>query len=380
MDTLSQSREKIDRIDDQIVGLFEQRMAVASEIAKAKQSEGLTLMHREREREIVNRLTDKVSDGLENYVKVLYSTMFDLSRSYQARLQGSESKLRSKITKAIENTPRQLPKKAVVACQGVEGSYSQQACDKFFPMPSIMYFNTFDGVFQVVEQGLCQYGVLPIENSTAGSVNQVYDMMDSHHFYIASSLRFKITHSLLSKKGVNPGDIKEIFSHQQAISQCSEFFKSHPNIKVTVCENTAIAARMVSESERRDIAAISSRDCAELYGLSEMGVRVQNNDANYTRFILISKHLEIYPGANKSSLMLALPHRPGSLYNVISQFAAVGMNLTKLESRPAVGKDFEFLFYFDVEGSVYDEDTIDLFCRLDKNLDRFTYLGSYLEK
>lgn len=376
---LSQAREKINELDEQLVKLFSSRMELSSKIAKYKAENHLPILDRTREREVLNKVADLSGPELEAYSKVLFSTLFDLSRSYQNRLNGSASPLGGQIREALETTEQQFPTKVVAACQGVEGAYSQQACDKIFSLPNIMYFRTFEGVFQAVEKGLCQYGVLPIENSTAGSVNAVYDLMSRYHFYIARSIRLRVEHTLLARKAIPLSQIKEVFSHEQAISQCSAFLKNHPEIKVTVFENTAAAAKMVAESGRDDVAAISSRSCAELYGLTVLSDAVQNSENNFTRFICISKKLEIYPGASKTSLMLAVPHRPGSLYNIIARIATLGMNLTKLESRPMPGKDFEFMFYFDLEASIYDPETVRLICELDADLDTFAYLGSYSE-
>lgn len=376
---LNEAREKINEIDEQLVKLFSSRMELSSKIAEYKAEKNLPILDRTREREVLNKVADLSGPELENYSKVLFSTLFDLSRSYQNRLTKSESPLGAQIQEALENTPKQFPTKVVAACQGVEGAYSQQACDKIFSLPNIMYFRTFEGVFQAVEKGLCQYGILPIENSTAGSVNAVYDLMSRYHFYIARSIRLRIEHSLLARTAVPLSKIKEVVSHEQAISQCSAFLKNHPEIKVTVVENTAAAAKMVAESDRDDLAAISSRSCAELYGLSTLSDTVQNSENNFTRFICISKKLEIYPGAGKTSLMLTVPHRPGLPYGVIARIAALGMNLTKLESRPIPGKDFEFMFYFDLDASIYDPEVVRLICELDSDLDEFAYLGSYSE-
>ena len=376
---LQNAREGINRIDDQIVALFKERMAFSKEVAEEKQRKGLPVYNRERERAVLNRVSDLAGKELESYIRVFYETMFDVSRAYQHQLMGSHSDLPQQILRAEQNTERIFPGRAVTACQGVEGAYSQSACDKLFALPNIMYFNSFQGVFQAVEQGLCRFGVLPIENSTAGSVNQVYDLMKKHHFYIARSIKLRVDHNLLAKKGAKLSDIKEIFSHQQAIDQCSDFLKSLKGVKVTACENTAVAAKRVAESGRSDIAAISSRDCAALYGLSVISDTVQNTDNNYTRFICITKNMEIYPGAKKISLMFSVAHKPGALYNVISRFSALGLNMTKLESRPIPGKDFEFMFYFDLNASVYDEHVVKLLGELDDEFDQFTFLGAYSE-
>jgi len=375
---INDARNNIDKIDSELVNLLKKRMDISKEIANYKQENVLPVFDKTREREILNRVADLSGDELANYIQVIFSTLFSVSRSYQNRILTSQSQLKTSIENAIKTTPPLFPTRAVVACQGVEGAYSQAACDKLFSTPSIMYFNGFDGVFQAVDKGLCKYGVLPIENSTAGSVNEVYDLMKKNKFHIVRSIQMRIEHNLLAKKGSKLSDIKEIFSHEQAINQCSEFLKSL-DVKVTVCENTAIAAKCVAESNTTDVAALSSHDCAELYNLCILNNNVMNSDNNYTRFICISKDLEIYPGADKVSLMLCLPHRPGSLYGIISRLSSLGINLTKLESRPIPGKNFEFMFYFDIDANVSSSDVVRLLCEFDDELEQFVYLGSYSE-
>lgn len=376
---LKDLRTRIDHIDDQLIDLFRARMDVSSEIAASKRESGAAVWNRSRERKVLNRVTERVGEGYENYAKLLYQTIFAVSRSCQNRLLGNDGDFAKRIRAAAANTSALFPSKAVVACQGVEGAYSQQACDKLFSLPSILYFRQFDGVFQAVESGMCRYGILPIDNSSNGSVGRVYDLMRNYRFHIVRSIRLCVRHSLLAKPGTALSDVKEIVSHEQAIGQCSAFLKEQKGVKVTVCENTAAAARMVAESDRRDIAAISSAHCAALYGLDVLSDHVQNSENNYTRFICIGKDLEIFPGANRISLMLSTAHRPGSLYELLSKFAAIGVNLTKLESRPLPGSDFEFVFYFDMEASVLSEDVLSMLSELAASPDLFVFLGNYQE-
>ena len=376
---LEEIRKDIDKVDSQIADLFKERMALSLDIAKAKQEGNLPVVNASREKEILHRISNEVGEPLDGYARILFNTLFDLSRSYQNNYLSRVSDIGERIEKALEETPKLFPKKAVVACQGVEGSYSQAACEKLFEVPSTMYFNSFEGVFNAVEKGLCQYGILPIENSSYGSVGTVYDLMRNYNFHIVKSIRLRINHSLLAKPGTKLKDVKEIFSHEQAIGQCGEFLKTLKDVEITICENTARAAKMVAESERDDVAAICSRDCMELYGLESLNNNIQVSDNNYTRFICISKNLEIYPGANKISLMLTLPHRPSSLYHMIAKFAALGVNLTKLESRPVPGSDFEFMFYFDMEASVYSPELVNLLGQLENQPELFVFLGSYSE-
>ena len=272
--------------------------------------------------------------------------------------------------------------RAVVACCGTEGSYAQQATSLMFPLPTIAYFNSFEKVFEAVEQGMCPYGILPIENSAAGSVAAVYDLMLKHKFHIVRALRLKIDHVLLAPPGVKLEDVREVTSHPHALAQCKNFFKAHPEIAQVAGINTAVAAKEVSTSGRKDLAVIASRACAELYGLSVVAEGIQDAAYNYTRFICISKDLEIYPDANKFSIMLSLPHRPGSLNAIISKFASIDVNLTKLESRPIPGMDFEFRFTFDFEAPPTDPGVLSLLSELsrDPEIEHFDFLGAYAEK
>lgn len=376
---LSELRKKLNKIDDEMAALFKERMDTVLEVAKLKEKTDLPVYDRARERDILSRVTDITGKEYESYTKILYSTLFDVSRSYQSKNLMKPTELTQSIISATSNNIAAFPTKATVACQGIEGSYSQQACDKIFSIPSIMYFNRFEGVFQAVESGMCNYGILPIENSSAGSVTAVYNLMKKHNFYIVRSIKLKVEHSLLAKKGTDIKNIKEIVSHEQALRQCSEFLSKHPQIKTTVFENTAQAASYVASCDRNDIAALASPLCAELYGLETLDSCVQNSSHNYTRFICISKKLEIYPGAGKLSFMLSLPHRPGSLYQLMAKFSALGLNLTKLESQPIPDKDFEFMFYFDLEAVPNSPDIISLISEMQHEYNAFVFLGCYSE-
>lgn len=376
---INELRVRIDDINHEMVKLFVERMNVSMDIAKFKAQNELPILDKERERAILSKVAIEAGEPFEDYTQLLFRTLFELSRTYQSSLISNDNIIAKQIDEAVNNTPKTFPRSAVVACQGVEGAYSQIACDKLFPHAEIIYFQNWEGVFQAVEKGLCRYGILPIENSSFGSVGSVYDLMKRHSFRIARATKLRITHTLLAKRGVKLSEIREVFSHEQAIGQCSEFLKENPNIKVTVCANTAMAAKMVAESERREVAAISSKYCSEIYGLEILSEDIQNSDNNYTRFICISRDLEIYPGSSKISLMMTLPHRTGSLSEMLSRFSMMGINLTKLESRPIPNKEFEFMFYFDLEASVCSDAVVRLLCELQNSPDTFVFLGNYIE-
>ena len=376
---LTQLRGEIDKIDNELVKLFCARMDVAAQIADYKKQNNMPVYVPAREREKLVDVAAKAGPDMANYTRVLYSMLFELSRSYQSKRNTSATPLYEEITESIERTPNLFPQTPMVACQGVEGAYAQIACEKIFKAPFIMYFKSFEGVFNAIDQGLCQYGILPIENSTAGSVKKVYDLMIHHNFSIVRTFRLKIDHNLLANPGAKLSDIKEIYSHEQAINQCGKFLEGLKGVTVIPVENTAVAADMVAKSGRNDVAALSSRACEELYGLECLAASVQDESNNRTRFICISKNLEIYPGSDKTSIMMILSHKPGALYKVLARMYVLGINVIKLESRPLPDRDFEFMFYFDLETSIYSEEFVQLMCELDDLCEEFKYLGSYSE-
>lgn len=375
---LNELRQMINKIDSQIVPLFCQRMNVALEVAKYKKEHNLPVLDKNREQQLLENVSLMAGNEFDMYATSLYNTILEMSRSYQHKIINGNCNISKIITDAKERTPAQFPKKATVICQGVAGAYSEQACRKLFEQPNIIFCNTFKDVFKAVNNGDCKYGLLPIENSIAGSVNQVYDLMHDNHFYIVRSVKLKVSHCLLAKKGVRKEDIKTVYSHEQAVNQCSDYIASN-KFDTMIYKNTAVAAKFVAESNRNDIAAIASPLCAELYGLEPLEYDIQNYKCNHTRFICISKEPEIYPGATQASFMMNIPHVQGSLYSVLSKFSSLGLNLLKLESRPLPDSDFEFMFYFDVVYNADSEKLYTLCNELEATLPSFTYLGSYSE-
>ncbi len=375
--TLDALRCEIDEIARSLVALYKRRMKVAANVAAYKKENGLPVLDASRERALLAKIAELAGEEHADSAVALYSTLLGLSRAYQGRLLGGEGEIAASVKRAIADTPSIFPERAAVACQGVEGAYSQIAAEKIFSYPNIRYYRDFDDVFSAIENGECEYGVLPIENSTAGSVLKVYDLMLRHSFSIVRSVRLKIDHNLLVNPGCELSDVKEIVSHEQAISQCRSFLRSLPDVKLTPVANTAVAAETVRNSGRRDIAALSSRDCAALYGLKILQSAVQDTGNNFTRFICISKNLKIFPGADRTSIVLTVSHKPGALYHILSRFYALGINLTKLESRPIPDRDFEFAFYFDLDISVYSPRFLQLLTELEHECDSLRYLGSY---
>jgi chorismate mutase/prephenate dehydratase len=309
-----------------------------------------------------------------------FSTIFELSRSYQNSLITGNTKIREAITSALDRETGEFPQKGTVACQGVEGAYSQMAADRLFPRGNLMFFRTFEAVFDAVESGLCRFGVIPIENSSNGSVRAAYDLLRTKNVRIVRSTRLCIRHEILAKPGTKLEDIREIRSHPQALGQCSEFLKSlGDKVKIVPAENTAMAAEYAAKSTEPGVAAIASHSSCGLYGLETVATNIQNSDNNYTRFVCIEKDNEIYPGADHISLILALSHKPGALYEILSRFAALEVNLIKLESCPIIGHDFEFMFFFELQGSVRDPKILPMLESLERDCEQFVFLGNYSE-
>ncbi len=388
---IQDSRAEIDALNRELVEKFCRRMDVAADVADYKREHGLPVYDRTREREILADMAELAGEDYRYYAKIFFTVMMDLSKARQSALlaashaESHPDDISRRIEAAMADTDTVFPDGGLVACQGVEGAYSQIAADRLFSLPRIRYFGTFADVFEAVDAGTCAFGVLPIENSTYGTVNEVYDLMQKYNFSIIRSVKLRIDHRLLAKPGATLKGIRAVYSHAQAIGQCRRFLDAHPEIETHVCRNTAEAASIVAAMERDDVAAIASEACASLYSLrpieNEQGapLSIMNAGRNDTRFICIAKELKIYPGANRISLMLTLPHEPGSLYATLAKFTAQGVNLTKLENRPIEGRDFDMRFYFDFDASPAEPRIRSLLDDLERSCETFAFLGGYSE-
>ena len=375
---LSEIRAKIDAVDDQLLDLFLERMELSEAVAAYKNEHKLPILNRAREREILAKVTEKAGDK-ERYAYHLYSTLFELARSRQAELISAPTKVAERVRAALASNSEVFPQTGMVACQGVEGANSQVACDRLLPRGNIVYVKSFGAGVSAVESGLCKFGVLPIENSSNGSVRAVYQLLQEHDLSVVRSTRLCIRHELLALPGTRLEDITEIYSHEQAIGQCSKFLGSLKDVKVVPCGNTAAAAKLVAESGNPRAAAISSHPCAALYGLECVNGSIQDSDNNYTRFICVTKDPVIYAGANKISLIIALDNKPGALYEVLSKLAALDIDMTKLESCPVAGSDFEFVFFLELEASVKDPSVLAMLEEMERSCAQFHFLGGYAE-
>ena len=375
--SLKPIRDEIDKIDEQLIELFKQRMECSKKVAEYKLENGLPIFNAEREKDILDSVYEKGGE-YGGSARLLYSSIMELSRALQHDMLGSGEPLKNEILNASSEIPFNSPN-AKVACFGVPGTYAHLATQKLFPSCEPQFCGRFQDVFEAIQDDEAEFGIIPIENSSAGSVTDVYDLMLKYRFYISAAVDIPVNHCLVAKKGTTLADIKKVYSHQQAISQCSDFLNSH-NFEVETYISTAASAKMIAKQDNNTYAAICSEDAAEEYGLDIILRGFQNNPNNCTRFIAVSKKMFIEENADKISLCFSLPHTTGSLYSTLCRFAVHGLNLTKIESRPIFGKSFEYLFYLDFTGNIKDKAVLNLMCALSDELEEFSFLGNYKEK
>lgn len=373
MRDLNEIRKDINRIDAELIELFKERMDCAKEVGEYKKKNNIPVLNADRENEILDRVFDEGGE-YGSSARLLYSNLMELSRALQHNITGSGKAMKETLSQAGSV----IPKNVKVAYQGIKGANGHEAALRLFPEGEAVAYKSFADVFEAVDRGEVSFGVLPIENSTAGSVSAVYDLVLKHRFYIVEALDLPIDYCLCGLKQSEFSDIKYVWTHPQSISQCADYIAEH-NLEAVPCANTAVAARDVAREMRLNVAAICSYKAAEEYGLKILDNHLQDNDKNMTRFIVISKKLYIPDTADKISLCFNLPHVSGSLYSVLCRFNSLGFNLTKIESRPISGSKFEYLFYLDFTGSARNKDVLELICQLSEEMPNFSFLGNYSE-
>lgn len=366
---LAQQREEIDRIDRELLPLFIRRMRCSERVAEIKREAGAPVLNAGREREILDRVTEEAGE-FGSSAAALYQEIMAISRARQHQMLDQKSPLRELERSARRALPAPLGR---IVCQGVEGAYSHQAARRMFGEAGIEFVPEFGQVFQEVERGAL--GVLPVENSAAGSVTAVYDLILRYRFFIVGAVDVKVEHCLAA---AGEGPVRKVLSHPQGLSQCSEYISAH-GLEAGEFSNTAAAAEYVAKERPEGVAAICSKEAAERYGLTILEEGVQNAKNNTTRFVAVYKEAILPEDASKISLCFSIPHTTGSLYNVLRRFAVSGLNLTKIESRPIPGRNFEYDFYLDFTGSIHTPGTLALICALNEELPRFSFLGNYSE-
>ncbi len=367
---LSKVRDEINAIDKELLPLFIKRMKCSEEVAEIKIANNIPVLNSTREKEIIESIKARAT-GYEKEAESLYSFIMALSKNRQNELFSAEENY---FTRLIKGSATTFPSSSKVICQGVEGAYSHKAASELFPNSELMFCPKFEEVFTALDNGVCDFGVIPMENSTAGSVTETYNLIMRYRYYIVGSLKLSVSHCLAAKKG---SDVKKIISHPQALMQCDNFIKDGGFIAEEF-SNTAAAAKFVSETSDMNIAAICSKDAAEKYGLSIIKEGIQDNKNNHTRFAVISKKAILPENADTISLCFSVPNEAGSLYKVLERFCMAGLNLSKIESRPIVGSDFDYDFYLDFKGNIRQKEVSAILAEFKNELIRFDFLGNYV--
>lgn len=371
--SLDNIRKEIDAIDNELVPLLKKRMLCSLKVAEIKREQNLPVLHPEREQAIIDKVFDAGGE-FGSYIASVYREIMGVSREAQQAELSPFGALAGQIVTAKDG----IKENVAVACQGIEGAFGSIAAKNLHATGKIKYYTTFEDVFRAVANDEVVYGVIPVENSNAGSVSEVYDLILKYRYYIISAADLSVSQNLLGLKGATANDIKTVYSHPQALSQSEDFLKG-AGIKPEPFSNTAMAAKYVSELGDKSVGAIASTLAAELYGLDVVAKDIQSIKNNSTRFITISKQLIIPNDANKISVVFSVPHSVGALNRVLNRFCMNGLNLTKIESRAAKNGEFDYLFYLDFAGNLNDRKTIALISSLENELPDFTFLGNYKE-
>ena len=367
---LDELRIRINEIDDEIAKLFCERMEVCSDVAKIKKAASMPIFQQGREKDVLKRIADEMPEELKSSSDVLYQTIMDISKCLQYRRMLAQNN-------TIPSQALDLNQKFTCAVPGTQGSFSQMACNKLLPNADITFCDVFEGVFDAVESGKTDLGVVPIANSTAGSVSTTYELLKKYDLKICAATKLKVEHCLCAKKGTRLEDITIVYSHEQALMQCSGFIKKQ-GCKAHKYSNTALAAQYAAQSSE-PVAAICSADSAQRCGLEIIARDIADASENYTRFIVIAKQTLCTKNADIVSVSLSLAHEKNSLYRLLTKFSVAGLNLLMIESRPIANTDFDVVFYIDFQGSINDEKVAMLINELSDELGYFKFLGNYEE-
>lgn len=368
---LKELRDKIDIIDGELLEKFQERMELCLKVAEYKKKNNLNVLQKGREQEVIDGIKSKASDQYKESAAVLFSNIMDISKSYQ------QCELNKNIS-FVSHTGFDTSEASVVGCYGVKGSNTEEAARKIFGAnKKFKFYHEFEDVFKAVESGELDFGLVPVQNSSTGSISQTYDLMRRYNVYINKMVRVSIKHCLAALNTENIDEVEAVYSHPQAIMQCSEFI-SRKKLKAVHYASTATSARYVAKSSKK-IAAICSEKCAAIYKLKVLQKNISDESANFTRFICISKDCKKEKNANRISVLMSLSDNEGSLYRMLTKFRVAGLNLLKIESRPRHEGNFDVVFYLDFEGSIEDSRVNALLVELKNELGDFRFLGNYNE-
>lgn len=377
---LPEIRTQLDAVDNQLLELFLQRMTLIDQVADLKKRDtSRPLYDPAREREILMRVRERAGAEYGDAAHQLWRTLLELSRARQAAQLIPATAVAARVAAMCAREEAVFPQTGRIAVSGVEGCHAGAAADRLFPRGNVVFLDGFRAVVQAVQAGLCQYGILPVENSSNGSVRTVYDLLREPDLTIVRSVRLLIRHVLLMQKDADIAQIRTIYTHEQAAGQCSKFISSLGNIDVIPCTSTSHAAQRAAESHDPTVAAIAAESCAKLYGLTAYSGSIMNQDVNDTRFLCIQKGAKCFAGAERLSLMVSCANSPGALYQMIAKISAVGINMCKLESIPIPGTNFSYRFFIDLECNLHQEGVLGLLCELERSCDSLILLGNYSE-
>ncbi len=366
---LDEIRQQIDGIDKDIVELLKRRMDMSLSVAEYKINNGKKVFDSAREEAILDKV-DRLGGQYGRAARLIYSTIMEQSRALQYPLVNPSL--------GIETRPLNPDEVKKVACQGVKGAYSYAAAKKLYKNAEIIFCERFADVFDAVERGDAEIGVVPVENSWAGSVHEVYDLLIERKFYIANAVDAKISHNLIGCENADISDIKKVMSHEQALRQCADFIKEN-GFEPIGCLNTALGVKKAAEIGDASVGAIGSSIASKEYSMKILAENIASANCNVTRFVSVSNKFYTGEKADKISIVFSTPHKPGALYAVFSRFAAAGLNMSKIESRPIKNRNFEYLFYVDLIGKLISRDTLCTINSLSEELNEFTLIGNYEE-
>ncbi|HEZ7985378.1 MAG TPA: prephenate dehydratase domain-containing protein [Ruminococcus sp.] len=369
---LQQLRGGIDDIDAKILKLFMERMELCKGVADYKKLHDMPVFQGGREQQVIDRIKELTANKeLETGTAALFTAIMDISKILQNRLILETSPDYSAAVLPDFNSALRI------GCQGTSGANSEAAAHALFGNRDIIFCRNFEDVFRMVQSGELDYGVIPVHNSTAGSVDSTYDLMAKYYVYIVGSVCIEINHCLAARADCSVADIKKVYSHPQALAQCSDFLTIN-SLKTSEYGNTATAAAMVAESAPEDrLAAVCSVECAESLGLNILARGIADCSVNRTKFACISREMQVSPDSDAITVMLKIPHTEGSLYRLLTKFYVNGMNLLRIESRPIRDGSFDVMFYLDFSGKISDPGVKATLRDLEQNLEYFRVLGTF---
>ncbi len=373
MDDLKNLRDKIDKIDEELVKLFEERMDVVLKVGAYKKEKNLPIFNKDREEEVIEKNLRRLKNkNYKNFLVEILNSIMMTSKNFQLKEMN-----KGYLDKKHENNIKEK-KHPVVGFQGCKGSFSEEALMGYFKdkVDSINY-DEFEDVFCALDKGEIEYGVLPIENSSTGGIGEIYELLRKYDCFILGEKNIKIHQNLLGIKGAKIEDINEVYSHPEAFKQSNKFLKKYKEWEVIPYKNTAMSAQYIGKQNNKSKGAIGSKIAAEIYKLEIIKENINFNEHNYTRFIVIGKEIEIDENANKISIIISCPHKVGALYNILKHFYENKMNMLKIESKPIVGKNWECFFYIDFEGNLKEKGLMDVMKIIEENTTYFKLLGNY---